>query len=233
MNILGREVPLDSTLSLLAYVLLIAPAMIAGFVFARRKMFEPQHKITMTAITLFNWVLIAFLMAVRYGQARAAVSAGDAPDSLVLLPTIHLVFGGLAQLLATYLVIRMWFEKSLPSWFKIKRIKPVMRLTLALWFITVVLGVGTYVTWYLAPAPAGASDSPVATPEVTQEADDDDDSVNETPEAPVETPAVTPEAGASRDVPAPVFTVEVRDDDDDDDRDDDDDDDDNSGMGSS
>jgi hypothetical protein len=64
------------------------------------------------------------------------------------LPTIHLITGGLAQLMATYLVIRMWFEKSLPDWFKIKNIKLAMRTTLLLWLTTAVLGILIYLTWY-------------------------------------------------------------------------------------
>jgi uncharacterized membrane protein YozB (DUF420 family) len=180
---LNTNATLLSDISLVMYILVLAPAMIVGFIFARRKMFEPYHKYTMTAITLLNWVLISVLMAVQY-SAATRFSAPTSPA--LLLPTIHALFGGTAQLLATYLVLRMWFEKVLPQWIMVKNIKVYMRLTLALWAVTVFLGFSTYFMWYGAPF-AGARAGEVAT---TQEAP------AATPEA--GTPSVvTPEVGAT------------------------------------
>ncbi|NWF70650.1 MAG: hypothetical protein HXY40_16320 [Chloroflexi bacterium] len=202
---LGTGATLVSDLSLLAYILLIVPAMIVGFIFARRKMFEPQHKLTMTTITLVNWLIIAFLMAVRYAQAASA----SPRDASLILPTIHLAFGGTAQLLATYLVIRMWFENQLPAWFKVRRIKRYMRATLALWFITAALGIGTYFAWYVADSATSGGTVPAATEEATTAADDatqeateaagaatDEAAAPQVTEAaePVATPEATPEA---------------------------------------
>ena|SRR5258708_10596158 len=128
----------------LAYVVFIVPAMLVGFVFARRKMFVPYHKFTMTTITIVNWLLILFVMQVSY---RTYVLP-EIPKNLgllnILIPTLHLIPGLIAQLLATYLVIRMWFEKQLPDWFKVKNIKVVMRTTLALWLLTFILGIGNW-----------------------------------------------------------------------------------------
>lgn len=164
-------------LTLVAYVLLFLPAMLIGFYFARRRKFSPHHKLTMTLITSANWLLILFVMAVSYGaNVRPALPAGLA-QPLYLLPTIHLGIGALAQLLATYLLFRMWFEEVLPDFLMVKRIKRYMRLTLFLWFTTVVLGVILYVLWYppaLAAAPSGRPDPaatldvvpPVTTPEL-------------------------------------------------------------------
>jgi hypothetical protein len=189
-GILGTNASLASDLSLLAYILLLVPAMAVGFVFARRKMFEPYHKLTMTTITIVNWIIIAFLMAVRYSQA---VSGGF--NSSVILPSVHLLFGGTAQLLATYLVIRMWFEKQLPAWFKVRRIKPYMRATLALWFITALLGMGTYYAWYVAGTPADDAGAPAATPEAT-EAVMEEATAESAPEATEETAEDTDEETA-------------------------------------
>lgn len=229
-GILGTNASLMSDLTLLAYILLIVPAMLVGFFFARRKMFVPHHKLMMTTIILVNWVLILFLMAFSY---RAAVLP-NLPEGLSkpfnLLPTIHLITGGIAQLLGTYLVIRMWFEKVLPKWIMVKKIKRYMRATLALWLVTASLGVAIYLNWNVS---GGAGDiEPAATqePAVTEEADaQSTDSADATPE-PAETeevsdtspaPAVTEEASDSS--PAPAETEEVDDDDDGDD--------DNSGSG--
>ena len=150
-GLLGTGASLLADLTLLAYLLLIVPGMLAGFIFARRKHFEPHHKLVMTAVTLFNWVLIAFLMAVSYRDGVAP----EVPQGLgrlpILVPSVHLVLGATAQLLATYLVLRMWLENRLPRWLLLRRFKNLMRLTLALWLATATFGALTYTVWYLLP----------------------------------------------------------------------------------
>ncbi len=131
-------------LVLLAYILLIVPAMLVGFFFARRKMFEPYHKLTMTTITLVNWALIILVMLATYRRDVAPQVPQNLSHVDVLIPMLHLLPGLIAQLLATYLVIRMWFERQLPDWFKVKNIKIYMRTTLALWLITALMGALTW-----------------------------------------------------------------------------------------
>jgi len=213
---LGTGASLLADVTLLAYVFLIIPAMIAGFIFARRKMHRPHHKWTMTTITLINWILIAFLMLVAY-RFDVAPSIGAQPDNTrYLLPTIHAVFGLTAQLLATFLVIRMFTEDSQVRrakvrgetsmskyWFK--HAKPFMRLTLTLWLITAMLGVVSYLIRYdVLPTYtlSGKIAAPVFTPEVAAPVS--------TPEvgAPVETAEVT-EPIATAELLAPVETSEV------------------------
>ncbi|MCL4251369.1 MAG: hypothetical protein KJ065_24675 [Anaerolineae bacterium] len=173
---LGTGASMLADLTLLAYVLLLVPAMLIGFFYARRKRFDSHHKPIMTAITLFNWLLIAFLMFVSYRQNVLPSLGQNLNNPRYLLPTLHLVIGGLAQIVATYLVIRMWFEKQLPAWFKVRNIKRFMRFTLAGWLIAALLGIAIYVTWYAASAPSDpavpvtADPTPEVTPEVTPEA---------------------------------------------------------------
>jgi uncharacterized membrane protein YozB (DUF420 family) len=145
---LGANASLLADLTLLSYVLLLVPLMLLGLFYARKKRFEPNHKYVMTTITILNWLIIAFIMAVSYSDSVAPNVSDNLSERVYLLPTIHLITGGLAQLMATYLVIRMWFEKSLPDWFKIKNIKLAMRTTLLLWLTTAVLGILIYLTWY-------------------------------------------------------------------------------------
>ncbi len=163
---LGTGASMMSDIVLLAYLFCMVPGMLLGFFFARRKMFVPHHKITMTLVVVFNWILIAVLMLGSYRNGVLPfLNAQFAGDVRVVLPTLHAITGGLAQLLATYLVFRMWFEKVLPSWMMVKRIKRYMRLTLALWLITVALGVLIYVVWNIAPSGAGAEIQPAVTAE--------------------------------------------------------------------
>jgi plastocyanin/uncharacterized membrane protein YozB (DUF420 family) len=152
---LGTGASLAADVALLGYIFLIAPGMLIGFVFARRRQFVPRHKLTMTIITLVNWVFILYLMAVSYSRRVAP----DIPQSLnqpfFLSPTVHLLLGGTAQLLATILVLRMWLGSILPARLRFEPIKPWMRLTLGLWLATATLGVVTYLVWYGLPFSGG------------------------------------------------------------------------------
>ncbi|MCC6615391.1 MAG: DUF420 domain-containing protein [Anaerolineae bacterium] len=180
---LGTGASTLADLTLIVYIALLIPAMLIGFTYARRKKFDSHHKPIMTAITLFNWFLIGFLMFASYRQNVLPELGQNLSQPSYLLPTLHLVIGGLAQIVATYLVIRMWFESQLPAWFKVNNIKRYMRFTLAGWLIAALLGIGIYITWYA----AGSTSDPAApvtadsTPEVVPE------------EAPETLPEATPE----------------------------------------
>jgi uncharacterized membrane protein YozB (DUF420 family) len=172
-------------LTLLAYVVLIVPTMLIGFYFARRKLFDTHHKPIMTAIMLVNWVLIGFLMVASYAQGVLPNLPSRLSDPVYVLPTLHLIIGGAAQIVATYLVIRMWFERQLPDWFKVANIKGYMRFTLAGWLIAALLGVGIYLTWYAARPVVAIDDLASPTPPLTSEP-----AVQATPDV---TPELTPE----------------------------------------
>src|SRR5215510_12827307 len=136
---------------LIFYLVIMLPAMLIGFFFARRKMFVPNHKFMMTAIVIVNWLVIIFWLLPQYGGIFA-VSKDDLSGNLrqpsFLIPSIHLVLGGSAQILGTILVLRMWIDKRLPKALRFEPIKPWMRLTLALWLLTILFGVLVYLTWY-------------------------------------------------------------------------------------
>ncbi len=163
---LGTGASLASDVTLLMYLLVLAPAMLLGFVFARRRMYVPHHRLIMTLVVLLNWVFIVGLMFGSYAGGVAPYLASSPGDPVIVLPTIHLLTGAVAQGLATYLALRMWFEKRLPQWIMVRNIKRYMRLTLALWLITIALGVTTYATWYVRPVRAENALPPAATPDV-------------------------------------------------------------------
>ncbi len=202
-GILRTGASLASDLSLLAYVVLLVPGMGYGYIAARRQLYAPQHKYAMTAITILNWAIILFLMTVSYSGSVPYYSAED-PAKLII-PTTHLITGALAQILATVNLIRMWFEYQLPRFLRYEPIKPQMRLTLVLWLVTAVLGIGIYLTWYGVPfvgrvtAPGGGPD-PVGTPAATQEAPAATQDATQAP-TPEGTPEATPDS-----VPPPTPT---------------------------
>ena len=192
---LGTGASLLADLALVAYVLLILPGMVIGFVFARRGMHRPAHKWTMITITVFNWFLIIFLMLAAYRFDITSNILGQPGNPRYLLPTIHGLLGLPAQLLATYVVYRMLREDILVArgkrrgesvdqlrryWFL--NAKRLMRITLILWVATSLLGILNYAVRYnrlpdfatrpLAPLvteePAVTAE-PAVTPAVTEE----------------------------------------------------------------
>lgn len=218
---LGTGASLLADLTLLAYVLLIVPGMIAGFVFARRGKHRPHHKATMITITVVNWLLIIFLMLAAYRFDVIGNIAAKPTNARYLMPTIHAVLGVPAQLLATYVVFRMLREDSQVAaakargekgqmlskyWFK--NAKSFMRITIVLWLLTALLGVFNYLIRYDILPTFGASP---ATPAVTVEpaataepATTDKPAITVEPATTTE-PATTPEVKAT-DKPAATAT---------------------------
>lgn len=200
---LGTGASLLADLTLLAYILLILPGMILGFIFARQGYHRPRHKGLMIGITVANWLLIIFLMMATFMFDVAPNVAEQPTNPRYTIPSVHALLGLPAQILATYIVVRMLIEdyqvgqarqrgeKDVSKyWFKAA--KPVMRLTLLLWILTASLGIITYLTRYnVIVLPGTSVADPIQTPESvpppteteevpepasTEEADDDDDS---------------------------------------------------------
>jgi uncharacterized membrane protein YozB (DUF420 family) len=101
-------------------------------------------------VTLLSYVILLVpLMVLGFRYARGEKFSNHRP--FFLSPTVHALVGGSGQVLATYLVLRMWLESVLPGFLLVKNIKTLMRLTLGLWFLSATLGIATYIFWYLLP----------------------------------------------------------------------------------
>jgi len=187
---LGTGASLLADLTLVAYVLLIAPAMIIGLVLVRIGRHRPHHKWLMIGVTVVNWLLILFLMLAAFTTDIAPNLRENAAQARYFLPGVHTLLGLPAQLLATFIVLRMLWEDYQVNrarrrgetdlqryWFKAA--KWTMRLTLGLWLVTVSLGIVSYVVRYnvitlgdtTVPSPAATEDpsllsEPVATEEL-------------------------------------------------------------------
>ena len=226
---LGNGASLLADLTLFGYIFLIVPAMIIGLIFARRGMHRPQHKYTMIAITTINWILIILLMLVAYDFDIADNISDQPGNSRYLIPTIHGLLGLPAQLLATYIIIRMLLEDNRVAaakkrgetdlekyWFK--NAKWMMRLTLGLWFATATLGIVTYLVRYefvdgfnLDEDTSGEV-APVATEDIpAPEATDEPDTIEVTEDAP--SPEATDDTNVPEmtDEPEPAITEEAQD----------------------
>lgn len=220
---------LDGTTVLFIYLLLLVPLMVLGYIFARRKMFDPHHKLVMTTVVIVNWVLIALLMANSY---RGVVEfTPDRTDINFILPTIHLLTGGLAQIMGTYLVLLMWTENTPLErlvLIRTRNIKTPMRITLSLWLVTVLLGFGIYALFNAPTVDAGDAPAPAATeevlseeeetdtvpaPDATEEAASEDGNETETSDEEAPEPAATEEELEEVEEPAATEAPETSDED--------------------
>jgi plastocyanin len=69
----------------------------------------------------------------------------------LLFATIHAVLGTLAELLGLYIVL-VAATNLLPESFRFKNYKLWMRTELALWWVVLLFGIGTYYYWYIRPS---------------------------------------------------------------------------------
>jgi uncharacterized membrane protein YozB (DUF420 family) len=216
---LGTGASLATDLTLLAYLLLIIPGMLAGWYFARNGQHRPAHKWTMITITIVNTILILGLMVVAY-RFDVVDNISSQPDNFrYLMPTIHALFGLPAQILAIIIVINMLREDSAVAaakkrgetdlskyWWKWA--KPVMRLTIVLWLITASFGVISYLIRYDVLSLQGSDTvvEPIATEEPAPVETEEAESVETEEPAPVETEEAEP---VETEEPAPVETEEA------------------------
>jgi plastocyanin/uncharacterized membrane protein YozB (DUF420 family) len=145
---LGTDATFLADLNLLVQIGM-GVALLYGMWLARRKRFK-EHKYCQSAVMLLNLVMIALIMAPSFHKQVEPQIPAKLGDSYYAVATVHAVLGTLAELLGLYIVL-VAATKILPKGLRFKRYKPWMRTALALWWIVILLGVGTYYFWYVAP----------------------------------------------------------------------------------
>ncbi len=140
-GLLGSRALLIADLTLIGQWALAAVA-VGGWILARRKGF-PTHCRLMAWVTFLAYLPILVGMVPTWvGLARLGnvVFARQA----TVVPFMHGVTGGLAQLLMTYTVVRMNWRRRWPP----RRPLWLMRIALALWLLSNVGGTLVYLLLY-------------------------------------------------------------------------------------
>ena len=122
-------------------------ALLVGMGLARRKKFR-EHKYCQMAVILLNLVLIATIMLPSFHRQVSPQLIQGFGNSYYAIATVHAGLGTIAELLGVYIVL-VAGTKVLPERLRFNRFKPWMRTELALWWIVILLGVGTYFVWYV------------------------------------------------------------------------------------
>lgn len=152
---LGIEAPAAANANLAAQ-LLMGAALVAGMLLARRKLFR-AHAACQSAVVLLNLIPIAFYMLPVFRRGVAPGLARGFGDPFYAVSSAHAALGVLAELLGLYIILRAG-TNLLPEALRFKNYKKWMRAELALWWLVVALGVGTYFVWY-----GGGDHGPAAT----------------------------------------------------------------------
>ncbi len=139
---LGTQAGLLPDISLVT-TLILGVAAIYGGIQAHKKRFS-NHCPIMAAAAFLNWFPVLFVMIptmLEILQGSETLITGTFASA----PIFHGILGGIAQLLMTYTVVRMYWVKNLPPE------KPIwlMRITISLWLLAVIGGIGVYTLAYV------------------------------------------------------------------------------------
>src|SRR5260370_17155614 len=95
--------------------------------------------------------MIALVMWPSFMMMRPQLSWG-LRDRFYAMATFHAALGTAAELLGLYIVL-VAATSVVPRRLRFQNWKVWMRSELALWWVVVLFGVGTYYVWYMAPVP--------------------------------------------------------------------------------
>lgn len=123
-------------------------ALLAGTLLARRRWYR-AHAWCQSAVVLLNLLAITLTMAPSFHRSFIPIPA-HLGRSYYVLAAAHAALGALAELFALY-VLMVAGTKIVPKRLRFIRYRAWMRATLVLWWTTLLLGLATYVRWYLVP----------------------------------------------------------------------------------
>ena len=143
---LGTAAPLYADIVLLAE-LAMGAALLFGFWLARKRKFK-AHAICQSTVVLLNGIVIVCLMLpVFFSRVMPKVPA-KLGKSHYLISTAHAALGTISEVSGLYIAVAAG-TNLLPARLRFNNYKLWMRTTLALWWVTLLLGVATYLRWYV------------------------------------------------------------------------------------
>ena len=145
---LGTGAPFTSDLTLVVEIGM-GLALLAGMLLARRRCYR-AHAWCQSAVVLLNLVAIALAMAPSFRRSFAPPIPAVFNNSYYAFAAVHAALGTVAELLGLY-TLAVAGTNILPRRLRFTSYKPWMRTALALWWLVLLLGIGTYLRWYLVP----------------------------------------------------------------------------------
>ncbi len=140
--------PLTADVALLAEVMM-GIALFAGAVLAWRRRYR-AHACCQSAVVLLNLVVIGIAMAPSFYIQLVPKIPQSLRKSYYAIAAGHAALGALGELVGLYVILAAG-TRVLPNRLLLRNYRAWMRGTLILWWVVLVLGVATYVRWYLHP----------------------------------------------------------------------------------
>ena len=142
----GSDAPWQADLTLLIEAVM-GIALLAGAVLARRRRYG-AHAWCQSAVVLLNLVVIGFAMAPSFYIQLAPKIPQAMRKSYYAIATGHAALGVVAELTGLYVILAAG-TNLLPKFLRLRNYRGWMRATLILWWAVLLLGVATYVRWYV------------------------------------------------------------------------------------
>ena len=142
----GSDAPWQADLTLLIEAVM-GIALLAGAVLARRRHYR-AHAWCQSAVVLLNLVVIGFAMAPSFYIQLAPKIPQAIRKSYYAIATGHAALGVVAELTGLYVILAAG-TNLLPKFLRLRNYRGWMRATLILWWAVLLLGVATYVRWYV------------------------------------------------------------------------------------
>lgn len=122
-------------------------ALLAGAILARRRHYR-AHAWCQSAVVLLNLVVIGFAMAPSFYMQIAPKIPRSLRRSYYTIAAGHAVLGVIAEMAGLYVILAAG-TRVLPTSLRLRNYRTWMRATLLLWWVVLLLGVATYVRWYV------------------------------------------------------------------------------------
>jgi uncharacterized membrane protein YozB (DUF420 family) len=145
-GILASAAPWQADLTLLIEATM-GIALLAGAVLARRRHYH-AHAWCQSTVVLLNLAVIGFAMSPSFYVQLAPKIPQSLRKPYYAIAAGHAALGVVAELAGLYIILAAGTH-VLPNCLLLQNYRRWMRATLTLWWMVLLLGVVTYVRWYV------------------------------------------------------------------------------------
>jgi len=130
----------------LMMMILFAALLTIGVVFAVKGKYD-THRWVQTVAVILNIIFVLWMMILPYRDFIAPGIPQQLNETFYWLTTLHAVVGAVAFILGTFVVLRA--NGLMIKALQFNNYKLVMRISYALYMLTVLLGIGVYIVWFV------------------------------------------------------------------------------------
>jgi uncharacterized membrane protein YozB (DUF420 family) len=121
--------------------------LVIGAVLARSRRYK-SHALCQCVVVLLNLVIILIVMIPGFASSVIPKIPARLAKSYYWLASVHALLGLTAEIMAVYILVAAG-TRALPARLRLRNYKVWMRTTLLLWWSALLLGIATYVRWYV------------------------------------------------------------------------------------